>query len=48
VQSDAEKAISDSILRRQAMVIGIAVAILAIASLYMIRRELYKQLPPKE
>ncbi len=48
IQTDAEKAISDSIFRRQAMVIGLAVAALAIGCLYMIRRELYKQLPPKE
>jgi hypothetical protein len=48
IQADAEKSIDDSVLRRQAMVIGIAVALLAIASLYVIRRELYRQLPPKE
>jgi hypothetical protein len=48
VQSDAEKAIGESIVRREAMVIGLAVAALAIGCLYMIRRELYKALPPKE
>jgi hypothetical protein len=47
VKADAEKAQTDSNLRRQAMVIGIAVALLAIGSLYLIRRELYRQLPPK-
>ena len=48
VQANAEKAIGESVIRRQAMVIGLIVAAIAIASLYMIRRELYKQLPPKE
>jgi hypothetical protein len=43
----AEKAISDSLFRRQFMVFGLAVMALAIASLWIIRRELYKQLPPK-
>ncbi len=48
IQTDAEKAIADSVFRRQAMVIGLAVAALAIGCLYMIRQELYRQLPPKE
>jgi PIN domain nuclease of toxin-antitoxin system len=48
VQSDAEEAIGESIVRREAMVIGLAVAALAIGCLFMIRRELYKGLPPKE
>jgi hypothetical protein len=48
VQADAEKAIQESIFRRQAMVIALAIAALAIACLYLIRRELYRQLPPKE
>jgi hypothetical protein len=48
VQSDAEKAIGESIFRRQAMVIGLGVLALAVGSLYLIRRELYSQLLPKE
>ncbi len=48
VQADAEKAIGESVIRREAMVIGLVVAALAIASLYLIRRELYRQLPPRE
>ncbi len=48
VQADAEKSINENVVRRQAMVIGLAVMVSAIASLYMIRRELYRQLPPKE
>jgi hypothetical protein len=48
VQADAEEAISDSVVRRQMMVIGLGVMALAVTSLYLIRRELYRQLPPKE
>lgn len=48
VQTDAEKAIGDSVIRRQAMVIGLLVAALAIGCLYFIRRELYRRLPPKQ
>ncbi len=48
VQADAEKSIGDSVVRREAMIIGLGVMFLAIASLYLIRRELYRQLPPKE
>ncbi len=48
VLADAKKAEDDSIVRRQAMVIGLAVLALAVGSLYLIRRELYKSLPPKE
>jgi formate-dependent nitrite reductase cytochrome c552 subunit len=47
VTTDAQKATSDSILRRQVMGIGLGIMALAIASLWVIRRELYKQLPPK-
>lgn len=47
VVTDAEKAESDNILRRQVMGIGLGIMALAIASLWIIRRELYKQLPPK-
>ncbi|MCL4488110.1 MAG: cytochrome c3 family protein [Chloroflexi bacterium] len=48
VKADAMKSISDSVLRREAMVIGLIVAALAIGSLYIIRRDLYSKLPPKE
>lgn len=48
VQADAERAIGDSVIRRQAMIIGLLVAVLAVACLYFIRRELYRQLPPKQ
>jgi hypothetical protein len=48
VQADAIKAEDESVFRREAMVIGLAVLALAVGSLYLIRRELYKQLPPKE
>lgn len=44
---DAAKAASDEIFRRQVMVIGLVIMGLAILSLYVIRRELYKQLPPE-
>ncbi len=47
VIADAEKAIADSVFRRQVMVIGLGIMALAIASLWIIRRELYRQLPPK-
>ena len=47
VIADAQKAESESVFRREAMVIGLAVLALAVGSLYLIRRELYKQLPPK-
>jgi len=47
VQADAQKAEAESVFRREAMVIGLAVLALAVGSLYLIRRELYKQLPPK-
>jgi hypothetical protein len=47
VMADAEKAIDASIFRRQFMGFGIGLAALAIASLWIIRRELYRQLPPK-
>lgn len=47
VVADAQKAIDDSIFRRQYMVFGLAIMALSIASLWIIRRELYKQLPPK-
>ncbi len=46
VIADANKALDDSVFRRQVMGIGLAIMALAILSLYVIRRELYKQLPP--
>ncbi len=48
VQTDAQKAESESVVRREAMVIGLAVMALAIGSLFLIRREVYRQLPPKQ
>ena len=48
VQADAKKAEDESIFRREAMAIGLVVLALAVGSLYLIRRELYSQLPPKE
>jgi len=47
VIADADKAISDSIFRRQWMAFGLAVMALSIVALWIIRRELYKQLPPE-
>jgi hypothetical protein len=43
--ADSEKAIQEEGFRRQVMGIGLVIMVLAIASLYVIRRELYKQLP---
>jgi hypothetical protein len=45
VIADADKANSESLFRREFMGFGLAIMALAIASLYIIRRELYKQLP---
>jgi hypothetical protein len=47
VVADANKAIEGSVFRRQVMGIGLAIMVLAITSLWVIRRELYKQLPPE-
>ncbi|MBI5876585.1 MAG: cytochrome c3 family protein [Chloroflexi bacterium] len=47
VIADAKKAIDESGFRRQIMIIGLVIMALSIASLYVIRRELYKQLPPE-
>lgn len=47
VQADAKKAEDESVFRRQAMMVGLTVLALAVGSLYLIRRELYRQLPPK-
>lgn len=47
VSADAEKAMSDSVFRRQFMLLGLGIMALSIASLWIVRRELYKQLPPE-
>lgn len=47
IVADANKALDDSVFRRQVMGIGLVIMALAILSLYVIRRELYKQLPPE-
>ncbi|MBI5032428.1 MAG: cytochrome c3 family protein [Chloroflexi bacterium] len=47
IVADSEKATRDEAFRRQVMGIGLAIMVLAILSLYVIRRELYKQLPPQ-
>lgn len=47
VIADSERAIQEEGFRRQVMGIGLVIMALAIASLYVIRRELYKQLPPE-
>jgi hypothetical protein len=45
VTADAQKAIADSIFRREIMAGGLGIMALAIFALWLIRRELYKQLP---
>jgi hypothetical protein len=47
VIADSARAIQEEGFRRQVMLIGLAIMALAILSLYVIRRELYKQLPPE-
>jgi hypothetical protein len=47
VIADSDKAIQEEGFRRQVMGIGLIIMAMAIASLYVIRRELYKQLPPE-
>ncbi len=47
IVSDSQKAASDEAFRRQVMGIGLVIMALAILSLFVIRRELYKQLPPE-
>lgn len=47
VISDAEKAVGDSFFRREVMGIGLAIMALSILSLWVIRREMYKRLPPE-
>ena len=45
VTADAQKAIADSILRREFMAVGLVIMAMAIFALWLVRRELYKQLP---
>jgi hypothetical protein len=45
VTRDAQKAIADSIFRREIMAVGLGIMTLAILALWLVRRELYKQLP---
>ena len=47
ITADSKKAIDESGFRRQVMIIGLVIMALSIASLFVIRRELYKQLPPE-
>jgi hypothetical protein len=47
IGADSRKAIDESGFRRQVMIIGLVIMALSIASLFVIRRELYKQLPPE-
>jgi hypothetical protein len=47
IVDDSEKATRDEAFRRQVMGIGLVIMVLAILSLFVIRRELYKQLPPE-
>jgi hypothetical protein len=47
IVADSAKAVSDEAFRRQVMGIGLVIMALAILSMYIIRRELYKQLPPE-
>jgi hypothetical protein len=48
VQASARQAVDESIFRRQAMVIAIAVIILTIVALYMLKRELDRRLEESE
>ncbi len=48
IVADSDKAIADSVFRREFMAVGLGIMALAIGSLYIIRRELYKQLPKEE
>lgn len=45
VKADAQKSIADSLFRRGIMVVGLVIMALAILGLWLVRRELYKQLP---
>lgn len=45
VKADAQKAIDDSIFRREYMAIGLGIMALAILALWIVRRALYKELP---
>lgn len=48
VIADAEKAQAANTDRSRVMIVGLAIMALAILSLWVIRREIYRQLPPKE
>jgi len=45
ITADAQKAIADSIFRREIMAIGLVILAMAVIALVLIRRELYRQLP---
>lgn len=47
VTANAQKAIADSIFRREIMAVGLGIMAMAISALWLVRRELYKELPPK-
>lgn len=47
ITADAQKAIADELFRRETMVVALAIMAMAIFGLWIVRRELYKQLPPK-
>ena len=47
IVQNAKKAISEEEFRRQVMGIGLVIMALSIASLVVVRRELYRQLPPE-
>ena len=44
VQNDAEAAVAESVFRRQAMVIAVAIIIVIIVALYFLKRELDRRL----
>lgn len=45
VTADAQKAVANSVFRREFMAVGLAIMALAIFALWLVRRALYKQLP---
>lgn len=47
VTADAEKAINESLFRREFMGLGLGIMVLSITGLWIVRRALYKQLPKK-
>jgi hypothetical protein len=48
VKNDAEAAVAANLFRRQAMIIAVAIIALVIVALFMLRRELYRQLDEAE